>query len=167
MYRHFVCLDHASKELDLLAQLLLNDFVGNHSSLRGISTVNFFASDLEAAKKWYSDFLGVQPYFSAPGYIEFRLGDFQHELGIIDSRYAPNAGPAKNTGAIVYWHVDDLRKVLDVLISHGAMAHAPVTDRGNGFQTASVVDPFGNVLGIMQNPHYLEVFEHFSKSGKV
>jgi hypothetical protein len=26
-----------------------------------------------------------------------------------------------------------------------------------GFITASVVDPFGNILGIMYNPHYLEV----------
>jgi hypothetical protein len=30
-------------------------------------------------------------------------------------------------------------------------------DRGEGFVTAAVVDPFGNVLGIMDNPHYLEV----------
>jgi hypothetical protein len=29
--------------------------------------------------------------------------------------------------------------------------------RGEGFITASVVDPFGNVLGIMYNRHYLEV----------
>ena len=25
--------------------------------------------------------------------------------------------------------------------------------------TASVVDPFGNVLGVMTNPHYLEILE--------
>ena len=31
--------------------------------------------------------------------------------------------------------------------------------RGGGFITASVVDPFGNVLGIMYNPHYLDVLD--------
>ena len=39
----------------------------------------------------------------------------------------------------------------------GAREHLPVTERGHGFVTASVVDPFGNILGIMANPHYLEV----------
>jgi hypothetical protein len=30
-------------------------------------------------------------------------------------------------------------------------------ERGEGFVTAAVVDPFGNILGIMYNRHYLEV----------
>ena len=54
--------------------------------LRGFATVSFYASDLEAARAWYTDLLGIEPYFVVPGYIEFRVGDFQHELGIIDSR---------------------------------------------------------------------------------
>lgn len=29
--------------------------------------------------------------------------------------------------------------------------------RGEGFVTASVVDPFGNILGVMYNRHYLDV----------
>ena len=57
------------------------------SPLRGLSTVSFFAADHAAARKWYSEFLGVEPYFERPGYVEFRLGDYQHELGIIDSKY--------------------------------------------------------------------------------
>jgi hypothetical protein len=55
------------------------------TSLRGLSTVSFFAADHAAARKWYSEFLDVEPYFERPGYVEFRLGDYQHELGIIDS----------------------------------------------------------------------------------
>jgi hypothetical protein len=39
----------------------------------------------------------------------------------------------------------------------GAAEHEPPTERGAGFITASVIDPFGNILGIMHNPHYLEV----------
>jgi catechol 2,3-dioxygenase-like lactoylglutathione lyase family enzyme len=57
--------------------------------LRGLTTVSFFADDLAAARKWYSDLLGMEPYFERPGYFEFRVGDYQHELGVIDSRYAP------------------------------------------------------------------------------
>jgi hypothetical protein len=40
----------------------------------------------------------------------------------------------------------------------GAKEYEPLTKRGEaGFITASVVDPFGNILGIMYNPHYLEI----------
>lgn len=128
------------------------------SPLRGLSTLTFYAADLDAAKTWYTALLGTDPYFNKPGYIEFRIGDYQHELGIIDSRYAPGGPDAKPGGAIAYWHVEDINATFDHLLSMGATAFEPVIDRGgNGFITASVVDPFGNVLGIMQNPHYQEV----------
>jgi len=39
----------------------------------------------------------------------------------------------------------------------GATEYQPITKRGEGFVTASVVDPFGNVLGVMYNQHYLAV----------
>jgi predicted enzyme related to lactoylglutathione lyase len=126
--------------------------------LRGFALVSYWADDLEAAKEWYSELLGIDPYFERPGYYEFRVGDYQHELGLIDSRYAshdPAAGPG---GAILYWHVDDVAAALERLLSMGATEYEALTRRGEaGFVTASVVDPFGNVLGVMYNPHYLEV----------
>jgi predicted enzyme related to lactoylglutathione lyase len=126
--------------------------------LRGFATINLFAADHEAAKAWYTEFLGAEPYFQRPGYVEFRIGDYQHELGIIDRNYAPqlnfNTGPA---GAITYWHVDDVQATLDRLISLGAKELEGIKERGEGFVTASEVDPFGNILGIMYNKHYLEV----------
>jgi predicted enzyme related to lactoylglutathione lyase len=125
--------------------------------LRGLTTVSFWAADLAAAKRWYADLLGVEPYFERPGYAEFRLGDYQHELGIIDSRYAPAGAPSGPSGAIVYWHVDDVRAAYERLLALGATEHMPPIERGPGFVTASVVDPFGNILGIMYNRHYLEV----------
>lgn len=60
-------------------------------------------------------------------------------------------------GAVVFWHVDDLAATLDRLIAMGATIYEPVTERGSGFVTASVLDPFGNVLGVMNNPHFLEI----------
>jgi predicted enzyme related to lactoylglutathione lyase len=58
---------------------------------------------------------------------------------------------------VVYWHVDDVAGTLDRLLSLGAKQLEAVTERGPGFVTASVVDPFGNVLGIMYNRHYLNI----------
>lgn len=134
-------------------------------SLRGLSTINFYADDLAAARKWYAEFLGIDAYFAfpqtgAPAYIEFRIGDYQHELGFIDRKYAPKKAAPGPGGAITYWHVDDIEAVYQRLLSLGATEYEPITKRGTaGFVTASVVDPFGNVLGIMYNPHYLEVLK--------
>lgn len=125
--------------------------------LRGLTTVSYWAEDVEAAKRWYAELLGIEPYFERPGYAEFRVGDYQHELGIIDRRYAPKGMRDDTGGAIVYWHVDDVPATFDRLVAMGAKPLEGPTERGPGFITASVVDPFGNILGIMVNPHYLHV----------
>ncbi|MEV4803716.1 VOC family protein [Nonomuraea sp. NPDC049421] len=118
-------------------------------------------ADQEAAQAWYTEFLGVEPYYRRPGYVEFRLGDYQHEFGIIDGRYAPPGTTGQLAGAIMYWHVDDLEATVERLLSMGAKEHQPIREQGDGsgFVTASVVDPFGNVLGVMRNPHYLAVLD--------
>jgi predicted enzyme related to lactoylglutathione lyase len=133
-------------------------------SLRGFSTISFWADDVAAAEAWYTEFLGVEAYFMRPGpegkpaYVEFRIGDFQAELGIIDRRYAPPGAADTPGGAVMFWHVDDLEATVERLLSLGAKEFEPITPRGDtGFVTASVVDPFGNVLGVMYNPHYVDV----------
>lgn len=130
--------------------------------LKGLATINFYATDHEGAKKWYSEFLGIEPYFNVPGYTEFRIGDYQQELGIIASSYAPEGYSTKPSGAIAHWHVDDLKATLDRLIALGATEYLPITDHSQGkgtFVTASVTDPFGNILGIMTNVHYLDILK--------
>jgi len=163
--------------------------------LRGLTTVSFFADDLSAARDWYVELLGVEPYFvreidGTPAYIEFRIGDYQHELGFIDRRFAPPgqqsggqaSSSARGTSALrresrssqpspteparaanrrdetmTYWAVDDVQATFDRLVSLGATVHQEIREQGPGFVTASVVDPFGNVLGVMYNEHYLSV----------
>jgi predicted enzyme related to lactoylglutathione lyase len=130
--------------------------------LRGLTTVNFFADDLPAAQGWYTEVLGVAPYFvrrieGTPAYVEFRIGDYQHELGIVDSRLAAHPRPGQAGGAVVYWHTDDVQASFERLVSMGATVHEKPVERGPGFVTASVVDPFGNILGVMYNQHYLEI----------
>ena len=97
----------------------------------------------------------MEPYFERPGYVEFRVGDYQHELGIIDSKYVPGTESSYGrAGVVVYWHID---AVLKGAVAMGATQLEAPQDRGHGFITATAVDPFGNILGIMYNPHYLEI----------
>jgi len=132
---------------------------------RGLSTVSFYADDLAAARAWYTELLGVEPYFAfppapqPPAYIEFRIGDDEDELGFVDRRWAPAGASAAPGGAVVFWHVDDLEAAVARLLELGATEYEPVTPRGSGFVTASVVDPFGNVLGVMTNPHFAALHE--------
>ncbi|GGF90713.1 glyoxalase [Paenibacillus albidus] len=132
-------------------------------TLRGFATISYWADDMEAAKAWYSELLGIAPYFETSGpdgqlvYAEFRLGDYQHELGLIDRRFAPAHAVAGPGGAIMYWHVDDIEATLKHLMAMGAQEYEPLVHRGEGFITASVTDPFGNVLGIMYNSHYVKI----------
>ena len=130
--------------------------------LRGMATVSYWADDLEAARRWYAELLGVEPYFERPdaenpAYIEFRIGDSQDELGIIDRKYAPPGAVADPGGAVLYWHVDDVETALQRLTAMGATEHEPLTPCEAGFITASVIDPFGNILEVMHNLHYLEI----------
>lgn len=132
---------------------------------RGLSTVSFYTDDLAAARAWYTELLGVEPYFAfppapqPPAYIEFRIGDDEDELGFVDRRWAPAGASAAPGGAVVFWHVDDLEAAVARLLELGATEYEPVTPRGSGFVTASVVDPFGNVLGVMTNPHFAALHE--------
>lgn len=126
------------------------------STLTGLTTMVLTADDVAAAADWYADVLGISPYFlqppeGEPAYIEFRIGPDEDELGIMSRVFAPE-GTAPGSSSVTYWHVDDVDATLDDLVSRGASVHSPVTPRGEEFVTASVIDPFGNVLGLMRSP---------------
>ncbi|MET1051676.1 MAG: VOC family protein [Mycetocola sp.] len=136
--------------------------------LRGLTTTVLFADDVEKARDWYAEVLGIGPYFArpetgTPAYVEFRIGDYQHELGLLDRRFSPHTSTEVG-GLITYWHVDDVDAAMERLLSLGATVHEEVTSRGPGFTTGSVIDPFGNILGVMYNAHYLEILEFRSGS---
>jgi predicted enzyme related to lactoylglutathione lyase len=130
--------------------------------LRGLTTVSFWADDVIAARDWYADVLGIGPYFQRPeegppAYIEFRIGADEDELGLIDRRYAPPGTSRDPGGAVIYWQVDDVAAAVARLVEHGATEYQPVVERDAGFVTASVLDPFGNILGLMYSPHVVEM----------
>jgi predicted enzyme related to lactoylglutathione lyase len=134
----------------------------DQQTLRGFATVNFSAKDMKAARDWYTELLGIEPYFQRPdaenpAYIEYRVGDYQHEFGIISADYLPKIAQPGPGGAVLFWHVDDIEAVFERVKAMGATEYDPLTKREADFITASVVDPFGNILGLMYNPHYLQI----------
>jgi len=50
--------------------------------------------------------------------------------------------------------VPDARAAYNRLIEMGATPQEPIQDVGEGILIGAVYDPFGNVLGVIQNPHF-------------
>jgi len=115
----------------------------------GLRTAIYRAPDLDKAKAWYSRVLGIAPYFDQPFYVGFSVGGY--ELGLDPDASAPLAGSG---GVIVYWGVSDATAAWERLLSLGATGRTAVQDVGEGIRVATVLDPFGNVLGIIENPHF-------------
>jgi predicted enzyme related to lactoylglutathione lyase len=128
--------------------------------LRGLTSFQLFVDDVAAAERWYSDLLGIEPYFRSEdhglpaGHIGFKVGDSQSELGLTDRRLAPEGMGTGPGGTVTYWQVDDVAATFDRLISSGAKPLQPPTELSRGFMIASVVDPFGNVLGLRFDPDF-------------
>lgn len=112
--------------------------------IKGLRTAIYPTPDLAAAKAWYTKVFGVAPYFDQPFYVGFNIGGF--ELGLL-----PDGVPGK-TGTQVYWGVDDIEADVARIVALGASVHSTVQDVGEGIRTAELADPFGNVLGLIQNP---------------
>jgi predicted enzyme related to lactoylglutathione lyase len=112
----------------------------------GLRTVIYPAPDLERAKAWYASLLGTQPYFDQPFYVGFDVGGY--ELGLDPDPEAGADGPR------TYWGVDDADSALAQLLAVGARPHGAVADVGEGIRVASVLDPSGHIVGIIENPHF-------------
>jgi predicted enzyme related to lactoylglutathione lyase len=128
---------------------------------RGLTSFQAFVDDVAAAERWYSELLGIEPYFRSedaglpPGHVGFRVGDYQSELGVTDRKLAPDGLGTGPGGTVTYWQVDDVTVAFDRLLSMGAKPLQPPTELSRGFMIASVVDPFGNVLGLRFDPNFL------------
>lgn len=113
----------------------------------GLRTTIYTVPDLSLAKVWYSELFDLAPYFDQPFYVGFNVGGF--ELGLIPSEGDFKPGPG---GAVAYWGVADAQVAHARVLSLGAKAVAPLQDVGGGIRTAVVSDPFGNFLGLIENP---------------
>jgi predicted enzyme related to lactoylglutathione lyase len=115
---------------------------------QGLRTVIYHVDDLEKAKAWYSAALEIEPYFDQPFYVGFNIGGF--ELGLDPDM----SGVSKGSNAVAYWGVKDAAKTYKSMLELGAGKHSEVRDVGDGIRVATVADPFGNIFGIIENPHF-------------
>src|SRR5215207_280081 len=114
---------------------------------KGLRTVIYGVTDLARAKEWYTSAFGVEPYFDMPFYVGFNIGGY--ELGLDPDASATGAG-----GCTAYWGVASATDAIAHMESIGATIHTAVHDVGEGIKVASVLDPFGNHVGIIENPHF-------------
>jgi predicted enzyme related to lactoylglutathione lyase len=114
------------------------------SSTQGIKTVLHPVSDLAAAKPVYAALLGMPPQTDGAYYVGFEAAD-QH-IGLV-----PGGGPQGMTSPLAYWHVPDLEAKLAEVTAAGATVKEAPHDVGGGRMVATVTDPDGNVLGLLQD----------------
>ena len=117
--------------------------------LLGLRTVVYKVTDLAAARAWYAGVFDVTPYFDEPFYVGFTVGGY--ELGLDPDVAARGAGPG---GGLAYWGVADLAAALDRARSRGAEVAEPLQEVGGGIKVAALRDPFGNLVGLIENPHF-------------
>ncbi|MBA3946341.1 MAG: VOC family protein [Herpetosiphonaceae bacterium] len=116
---------------------------------QGLRTVVYGVPDIETAKAWYQRVLGAAPYFDQPFYVGFNVGGY--ELGL-DPDATPGTGSIN--GPITYWGVPDAAAAFRRLVELGAQEVTAVHDVGDGIRLGAVCDPFGNVLGVIEHPHF-------------
>jgi predicted enzyme related to lactoylglutathione lyase len=116
----------------------------SNSSTFGIKTVLHPVTDLEAAKAVYAALLGGPPSADSPYYVGFDV-DGQH-IGLV-----PGGGPQAMTSPVAFWHVPDIEATLAAVTAAGATVKEPVHEVGPGRVVATVTDPDGNVLGLLQD----------------
>jgi predicted enzyme related to lactoylglutathione lyase len=111
---------------------------------QGIKTVLHPVSDLAKAKAVYAALLGIPPENDSSYYVGFEVGG-QH-IGLV-----PGGGPQGMTTPVAYWHVEDIEAKLAEVTAAGATVKEIAHDVGGGRQVATVTDPDGNILGLIQD----------------
>jgi len=109
----------------------------------GVKTIIYPVKDLDRAKALYGSLLGVPPVMDEPYYVGYRVGD--QDIGL-----DPNGHSQGMTGPLAYWHVADIASTLEALLAAGAQPMQAVRDVGGGKLIASVTDPDGNPIGLIQ-----------------
>ena len=116
--------------------------------LKGLRTVISKVDNLDQAKEWYSSLLGFGPYFDQPFYVGFNVGGY--ELGLDPD----SAGGVRGDSPAAYWGVYDIAAVIEKLKGTGTEIASDAMDVGGGIKVGSIKDPFGNLIGLIENPHF-------------
>jgi predicted enzyme related to lactoylglutathione lyase len=119
------------------------------SSIKGLATVIYTVPDLARAKAWYATAFQQEPYFDEPFYVGFNVAGY--ELGLHPDLSEGTPGPG---GGVAYWRVGDIEAAVRHFVSTGATIVSAARDVGEGIKVATVADPFGNSIGLIENPHF-------------
>lgn len=111
---------------------------------QGIKTVLHPVADLAAAKTVYAALLGLEPQTDSPYYVGFEA-EGQH-IGLV-----PAGSPQSPESPVSYWHVADIEAKIAALTAAGATVQQAAREVGGGRLVATVTDPDGNVLGLIQD----------------
>jgi predicted enzyme related to lactoylglutathione lyase len=117
--------------------------------VRGLATVIYHVTDLDHAKQWYRAAFAQEPYFDQPFYVGFNIAGY--ELGLDPNQSVAAAGRG---GSVAYWRVSEIDSAVQHFIKTGALPVAAVQEVGDGIKVATVADPFGNLIGLIENPHF-------------
>ena len=117
--------------------------------MHGVRTIKYNVNDLAEAKIWYSAVFDQKPYYDKPFYVGFEIEGF--ELGLVPADETEPAGPG---GVVAYWGVDDINAALARLQQLGGRLDVAIIDVDDDIKVATVLDPSGNVFGIIENPHF-------------
>jgi lactoylglutathione lyase len=119
------------------------------SNYLGLRTTIYLVADLAEAKEWYAKAFEKEPYFDEPFYVGFNIGGY--ELGLLPEENPPTA---KTKSVLSYWGVNEIEKMYQHLISLEATEDEKPTNVGGNLMVASVIDPWGNVIGLIYNPAF-------------
>jgi predicted enzyme related to lactoylglutathione lyase len=116
----------------------------------GLRTAIYQVADIDAAKAFYTRLFNQQPYFDQPFYVGFNIGGY--ELGL-----QPEDNPTTNKPESVtaYWGVEDIHAAFNRFVEAGATAFESPQDVGGDIIVAKVKDPWGNIIGLIYNPHFV------------
>jgi lactoylglutathione lyase len=115
----------------------------------GLRTTIYKVGDINKAKEWYEKAFATQPSNIENYYVGFNIGGF--ELGL---QPESEPTPVKAESVISYWGVDNIQESYDSLIELGATENEAPCSVGSDIITATVKDPFGNIIGLIYNPHF-------------
>ncbi len=119
------------------------------SKILGLRTTIYKVGDIVEAKNWYANVFKTEPYYDQPYYVGFNIGGY--ELGL-----QPEERPSteKIESVVSYWGVEDIQSVYNDFIEAGATENEKPYNVGGELMTATVKDPFGNVIGLIYNPYF-------------
>ena len=114
----------------------------------GLRTTIYKVPDIESAREWYARAFGQRPYFDEPFYVGFNIAGY--ELGLLPSADVGH----KSDNILSYRGVEDIERAYREFLSQGAAEHRKPQNVGGEIVTASVLDPWGNVIGLIYNPEF-------------